>query len=171
MTLFSYLPDLRCGWFLCTYSCITQPIIGRQIVHWITSSVHENSKLRTCFVHKLFFVFVLTFWTICVHMFWALNFRVLNSYFNEQYFVILWVSWWKNSTSEKDLPVTLFSYLPDLRCGCFLCTRMERSSVDPAGKYDSGIQTVTSRMAQPYLEARFFFQKCQESYFSNNDHT
>ena len=32
---------------------------------------------------------------------------------------------------------TPFSYLPDLRCGCFLCTRMERSSVDPSKKYDS----------------------------------
>ena len=25
-----------------------------KIVHLITSSVHENSKLRTCYVHKLF---------------------------------------------------------------------------------------------------------------------
>ena len=25
--------------------------MGRQIVHWITSSIHENSKLRTCGEH------------------------------------------------------------------------------------------------------------------------
>ena len=51
--------------------------------------------LRTCCVHKLFFV--LTFRTIYVHnMFWAWNFHVLNSLFNEQSFVILWVSWCKN---------------------------------------------------------------------------
>ena len=32
--------------------------------------LHENCKLRTCYVHKLFFAFVLTFRTIYVHMFW-----------------------------------------------------------------------------------------------------
>ena len=46
----------------------------------ITSSVHENSKFRTCCVHKLFFGFVLTFRTIYVHnMFsWNLNVRVIQ---------------------------------------------------------------------------------------------
>ena len=40
----------------------------------LLSSVHENSKLRTRCVHKLFFVFVLTFRTTYVHnMFWAWN--------------------------------------------------------------------------------------------------
>ena len=57
-----------------------------------------------------FFVFVLIFRTIYVHnMFWAWNFHVLNWWFNEQSFVILWVSWGKIqvriSASEKDLPV------------------------------------------------------------------
>ena len=45
-------------------------------------------------------VFVLIFRTIYVHnMFWALNFYVLNWWFNGHYFVIcliLWVSWGKN---------------------------------------------------------------------------
>ena len=41
----------------------------QKIVHCIANSVHESYKLRTCCVHKLFFV--LTFWTIYVHnMFW-----------------------------------------------------------------------------------------------------
>jgi len=31
-------------------------------------------------------------------MFWAWNFHVLNLYFNEQYIVILWVSWYKNKS-------------------------------------------------------------------------
>ena len=42
-----------------------------QLIHNMTKdcslNVHENSKLRTCCVHKLFFVFVLTFRTIYVH--------------------------------------------------------------------------------------------------------
>ena len=29
-----------------TYSCINQPTIWQQIVRWITSSIHENSKLK-----------------------------------------------------------------------------------------------------------------------------
>ena len=37
----------------------------KYFVHWFTSSVHENNKLRTCCVHKwFFFCFVLTFRTI-----------------------------------------------------------------------------------------------------------
>ena len=36
--------------------------IWQKIGHWITGSVNENSKLRTCCVQKLFFV--LTFRTI-----------------------------------------------------------------------------------------------------------
>ena len=41
----------------------------QQIVHWITSSVHENYKLRTCCFQKLFWMSKQK--TICVHnMFW-----------------------------------------------------------------------------------------------------
>ena len=70
--------------------------IWQKIVHWLTSSVHENSKLRTCYVHKLFF-FVLTFRTIHVHnMLWVCNFHVLNWYFNSV--VIFWVHWSKNKS-------------------------------------------------------------------------
>ena len=37
-----------------TYSCINQPTIWQQIVHWITSLVQENSKLRTCWEHVVY---------------------------------------------------------------------------------------------------------------------
>ena len=60
-----------------------------------TWKFQAQNMLRTCCVHKLFFV--LTFRTIYVHnMFWAWNFHVLNSWYNEQSVVILWVSWCKN---------------------------------------------------------------------------
>ena len=45
----------------------TNPTIWRQIVHWITSSVHENSKLIKCCVHKLFWMSKQKQKTICVH--------------------------------------------------------------------------------------------------------
>ena len=45
----------------------------------ISNSERVENMLRTCYVHKLFFVFVLTFRTIYVHnMFWACSFHVLN---------------------------------------------------------------------------------------------
>ena len=71
-------------------------------------SVIENSKLRICCVHKLF-------WmskqkqkkTICVHnMFWAWNFHVLNWWFKEQSVVILWVSWYKNKNFWQSFTCT-----------------------------------------------------------------
>ena len=59
----------------------------------IPSLEHGEKMRRTCCVQKLFFVFVLTFRTIYVHnMFLAWNFHALNLQFNEQSFVILWVS-------------------------------------------------------------------------------
>ena len=81
------------------------------IIHWITSSVHKNSKLRTwefqaqnmsrtCCVHKLF---LFLFWhseQFHVHnMFWAWN-------FHEQSFVIFWVSWCKNKCFWKRFTCT-----------------------------------------------------------------
>ena len=45
----------------------TNPQYDNRLFIEFTSSVHENSKLRTCCVHKLFFVFVLTFRTFYVH--------------------------------------------------------------------------------------------------------
>ena len=63
------------------------------------SSVHENCKLRTCYVHKLFFAFVLTFRTIYVHMFWLCSELAIFMYWTrEQSVVILWVSWCKNKS-------------------------------------------------------------------------
>ena len=57
--------------------------------------IPSSEMLRTCCVHELFWM--LKQKTICVHnMFWAWKFHVLNSQFNEQSFVILWVSWYKN---------------------------------------------------------------------------
>ena len=59
-----------------------------------------SSTNQICCVHKLFFI--LTFRTIYVHnMFWAWHFHVLNSYFDEQSFVILWVSWCSNTCFWK----------------------------------------------------------------------
>ena len=83
----------------------------RPIVHWITSSVNENSKLRTCWEHAVITNCFL-FWhseqfmhTTCfqhvLNMFWAWNFHVLNSKFKEQSFVILCVSWYKNKCFWK----------------------------------------------------------------------
>ena len=48
-------------------------------------------------------------------MFWACSFHVLNWYFNEQYFVILWVSWCKNKASDKNLPVHIFFFIDQKR--------------------------------------------------------
>ena len=75
---------------------------------------HENFKLRTCweyvenmlrtcYVHELFFVFVLTFRTIHVRMFWACNFHVLN--FQQNLFSYCGLVDTRISASEKDLPV------------------------------------------------------------------
>ena len=57
------------------------PTIWQQIVHWITSSVHENSKLRTCWEHdeNINCSECQNKKTICVHnMFWICSFLVLN---------------------------------------------------------------------------------------------
>ena len=74
----------------------------QQIVHWITSSVHENCKLRTCCVHEL--LFVLTFRTIHVQctqhvfMYWTCNsMNNLSSYCG--------LVDAKIRASDKDLPV------------------------------------------------------------------
>ena len=57
-------------------------------VQYMKTTSSEHVVYTNCF-------FVLTFKIIYVHnMFWACTFHVLNSYFNEQSFVILWVSWW-----------------------------------------------------------------------------
>ena len=64
-----------------------------------TWKLQAQNILRTCCVHNFVFVFVLTMRTIYVHnMFWACNFHVLNSQFNEQSVIILWVSWYKNKS-------------------------------------------------------------------------
>ena len=52
--------------------------LWQKIVHWLTSSVHENYKLRTCCVNKLFWMSKQK-QTLYVHnMFWACNFLLLN---------------------------------------------------------------------------------------------
>ena len=79
--------------------------IWRQIVHWITSSAHENSKFRTCWEHAVYIKCSecqnkskkKPIWVTCSQP-W--NFHVLNL-FNEQSFVILWVSWYKNKCFWK----------------------------------------------------------------------
>ena len=66
-----------------------------QLTHNITKDCSLNSKVRTCWVHKLFWMSKQK--PICVHnMFWAWNYHVLNWWFNEQTFLILWVIWCKN---------------------------------------------------------------------------
>ena len=67
----------------------------------------KYDKLRKCCVQKLFFAFYLIFRTIYVHnMFWAWNFHLLNLWFNDQSFVILWVSWNKNKCFWKRFTCT-----------------------------------------------------------------
>ena len=74
--------------------------------------LHENYKLRTCCVHKLFWISKQKQKTICVHnMFWAWNFHVLNWWFNGQSVVILWVGWCKNKRSDNHLPVSVSTCL------------------------------------------------------------
>ena len=47
-------------------------LTSTKIVHWITISVHENSKLRTCCVRKLFWISKLKQKNnLCTYMFWA----------------------------------------------------------------------------------------------------
>ena len=58
--------------------------------------------------------------TICVHnMFWDCSFHVLNSQFNEQSFVILWVSWYKYKCFWKRFTwIDLNQYLVSSYIGC-----------------------------------------------------
>ena len=56
--------------------------------------------LFSCFLAQIWNFFL--FKTIYLHnMFWAWSFHVLNWWFNEQSFVILWVSWVKNKCFWK----------------------------------------------------------------------
>ena len=60
---------LQVNFFRNTYSTLTHNITNEKIVHQISSSVHENCKLRTCLEHveySNYFLFYLTFRTICV---------------------------------------------------------------------------------------------------------
>ena len=77
-----------------------------QLSHNMTTdcSVHKNSQLRTCCVHKLFFA--LPYRTFYVHIiFRAWNFHALNLWFNYQSFVILWVNWNTNKVILKKILV------------------------------------------------------------------
>ena len=85
-----------------------EPTIWRQIVHWITSSIHENSKLSTSCVHKLFSMSKQklkkqSLYTTCsehgIFMHWTLQFK-------GQSFVIFRVSWCKNKCFWKKLTFT-----------------------------------------------------------------
>ena len=94
---------------------LTNPLLTqtwRHIVHWITSLIHENSKLRTwgrtCCVQKL----LLTFRTISIHnmfsasselaifMYWTCNSRN-----NLLLYCVLIDA--RISASEKDFPVSV----------------------------------------------------------------
>lgn len=57
----------------------------------------------------------------------------------------------------------------DLRRWHFLRTNMERSSIETSWKHDVRISPSGSRVAQEYVEARFFLQERQVSYISDND--
>ena len=70
---------------------------------WLSSKCHIECGHK----NKIVLINVLTFRTIYVHsMFWACNFHVLNSQFNEQSFVISWVSWYKNKCFWKRFTCT-----------------------------------------------------------------
>ena len=66
---------------------------------------------RTCFVHELFWMSKQKRNNLCTQhdlpMFWAWNFHALNLQFNEQYVVILWVSWCKNKSFWQRFTCTL----------------------------------------------------------------
>ena len=71
-------------------------------LHQLTHNMTKDCSLNYEFSTWKLLVFVLTFRTIYVHnMFWTCNFHVLKSKFNEQSFVILWVSWCKNKSKQN----------------------------------------------------------------------
>ena len=95
------------GFVRSAHSCINQPTIWWQIVHWITNSVQENYKFRTCWVHQIVFCFCLDIqdnlmYTKCdetvVFLCWTNNlsscFRLMGA---------------RMSASDKYLPVHEFS--------------------------------------------------------------
>ena len=51
-------------------------------------------------------------------MFWTWNFHVLNLSFNEQYVVILWVSWCKNKSFWQRFTCILFHSGFSFNCNC-----------------------------------------------------
>ena len=64
----------------------------QKIVHWITSSVHENCELRTLLEHVVYIN-----WSECQNK-KQFVYTTHNCWFTEQSVVILWVSWWKNKS-------------------------------------------------------------------------
>ena len=129
-----YVPLQDCAhcsyWILCKIGK-TFPSVSNSITVQVNffqkqlflHQMNENSKLRTCCVHKLFWMSRQK--TIFVHnMFWACNFHVLNSQLNEQYVVTLQWMWYcslnyalhcglvdaKIKASDIDLPVRM-SYI------------------------------------------------------------
>ena len=56
--------------------------------------IHQNFLLRLTDIYQL----THNMTQHVLNMFWAGNFHVLNSYFNEQSVVIFWVSWCKNKS-------------------------------------------------------------------------
>ena len=81
-----------------THNMMTDFSLNYEFSTW---KLQAQNMGRTCHVDKLFFVFVLTFRTTYVHnMFYPCSTHVLSLQFsfNEQSFVILWVSWCKNKS-------------------------------------------------------------------------
>ena len=79
------------------------PTMWQKIVHWFTSSVHENYKLRTC-VHKLFWMSKQFVYTTCsellVFMYWTG--KSMNNLLSYCGLVDPRIS-----ASDKDLPVNI----------------------------------------------------------------
>ena len=83
------------------------PTVWQKIVHWITSSIQENYKLRSCFVHKLNknkieFLYI-TWSELVVFLYWTRNSSYCGlvdadpKWFWQRFTCIIqWINFWRN---------------------------------------------------------------------------
>ena len=104
---------------LCQKHLLFKPTIWQKIVHWFTNSVHENYKIITCCVNKLFlfwhseqFMYT-TYSELVVFMYWTG--KPMNHLLSYCGLVDVRIN-----TSDKDLPVLqiteVASIAPALDC-------------------------------------------------------
>ena len=107
-----------------------------QLTHNMTSTVHENCKLRTYSEHAQNMLCMYINSSECqnknnlctqhvLSMFWACNIHVQNSRFNEDSAVILWVSWCKNKSFWQRFTCSKYRAGHDLLAGfCSLSSKI-----------------------------------------------